>query len=44
MLITCKDKVLRTESAAKASLNRALKYVVADAKPCDLWMVRMKVG
>ena len=27
---------------AKASLNRALKSVVVDAKPCDLPMTRMK--
>ena len=27
---------------AKASLNRALKLVGIDAKPCDLPMVRLK--
>ena len=29
---------------AKASLNRAIEYVAADAKPCDLSMGRMKRG
>ena len=42
MLVTCKGKVLRTAPVAKASLNRAIKYVAADAKPGDLSMARMK--
>jgi hypothetical protein len=30
--------------AAKASLNRASKFVALDPKPSDLAMVRLKVG
>ena len=30
--------------AAKASLNRALKFVALDPKPSDLAMCRLKVG
>ena len=30
--------------AAKASLNRALKFVGLDPKPSDLAMARLKVG
>ena len=30
-------------AVAKASLNRALKLVVVDAKPCDLPMSRLKL-
>ena len=30
--------------AAKASLNRAIKFVGLDPKPSDLAMVRLKVG
>ena len=30
--------------AAKASLNRAFKFVVLDPKPSDLAMGRLKVG
>ena len=30
--------------AAKASLNRATKFVGLDPKPVDLSMVRLKVG
>ncbi len=30
--------------AAKASLNRALEFVVSDPKPGDLVMSRLKVG
>ena len=30
--------------AAKASLNRAIKFNVLDPKPSDLAMVRLKVG
>ena len=33
----------RLEAEAKASLNRAPKSVVVDAKPCDLPLARMKV-
>ena len=32
------------EGAAKASLNRATKFVGLDPKPSDLAMVRLKVG
>ena len=32
------------EGAAKASLNRASKFVGLDPKPSDLAMVRLKVG
>ena len=38
-----KVKPFRGGAAAKASLNRALKLVVADAKPCDLPMGRVKL-
>ena len=31
------------EAEAKASLNRAIKLVVVDAKPCDLPMGRVKL-
>ena len=40
---TSKVKVFSTGSVAKASLNRALKLVVVDAKPCDLPMGRLKL-
>ena len=43
MLLTSKVKILRIESEAKASLNRALKLVGADAKPGDLPMGRLKL-
>ncbi len=33
----------RHGAAAKASLNRAMKYTGADPKPCDLPMSRVKV-
>ena len=33
----------RTGAEAKASLNRANKYVVLDPKPSDLAMSRLKV-
>ena len=32
------------EGAAKASLNRASKFVGLDPKPSDLAMTRLKVG
>ena len=32
------------EGAAKASLNRATKFVGLDPKPSDLAMIRLKVG
>ena len=32
------------EGVAKASLNRATKFVGLDPKPSDLAMVRLKVG
>ena len=35
---------LRRVAGAKASPNRALESVEADAKLCDLPMVRLKVG
>ena len=38
-----KVKYFRYGSVAKASLNRALKSVVVDAKPCDLPMGRVKL-
>ncbi len=42
MRVNSEIKYLRYEVEAKASLNRALKSVVLDAKPCDLPMGRMK--
>ena len=33
---------MRRGAGAKASLNRALEYVAADAKPGDLPMARLK--
>ena len=41
--VTSKVKVFRTGAVAKASLNRAFKLVVVDAKPCDLPMGRVKL-
>ena len=38
-----KVKHFRCGSAAKASLNRAPQSAVADAKPCDLPMGRVKL-
>ena len=38
-----KVKYLWYEAVAKASLNRANKSVVLDAKPCDLSMGRLKL-
>ena len=38
----CKVTPLSGPAAAKASLNRALEYIGADAKPRDLSMARMK--
>ena len=43
MLVRCKVNFLRNEAEAKASLNRALKLVVVDAKPGDLPMGRLKL-
>ena len=42
MLVTGKVKCLRHEAEAKASLNRAIESVAADAKPSDLSMSRLK--
>ena len=41
--VTGKVKFLRNGAEAKASLNRANESVVADAKPCDLPMGRVKL-
>ena len=41
-MIACKVKDLRSEAAARASLNRANKYDVIDPKPGDLTMSRLK--
>ena len=41
-MITGKVNLLR-EAVAKASLNRAIKSVVADPKLSDLSMVRLKL-
>ena len=41
--VASKVKDFRSGSVAKASLNRALKLVVVDAKPCDLPMGRLKL-
>ena len=40
--VACKDKWLSHASAVKASLNRAFKYAVVDAKPSDLHLARLK--
>ena len=40
--VTSEVKYLRYGAEAKASLNRATKYVVHDPKPGDLAMVRLK--
>ena len=40
--VSSKDNSLSEETAAKASLNRAIKLVVVDAKPSDLSMGRLK--
>ena len=42
MLVTGKVKCRRHGAAAKASLNRAIESVAADAKPSDLPMCRLK--
>ena len=39
-----KVKGVTPEAVAKASLNRAIKFVGLDPKPSDLAMVRLKVG
>ena len=41
--VASKVKYLRYEAVAKASLNRALKLAVVDAKPSDLPMSRLKL-
>ena len=41
--VSSKVKVFSTGAIAKASLNRAIKLVVVDAKPCDLPMGRLKL-
>ena len=41
--VVSKVKYFRYGSVAKASLNRALKLAVVDAKPCDLPMGRVKL-
>ena len=41
--VVSKVKHFRCGSVAKASLNRALKLAVVDAKPCDLPMGRVKL-
>ncbi len=41
--LACKLKPIGV-GAAKASLNRAIKYVGLDPKPGDLAMSRLKVG
>jgi hypothetical protein len=44
-VVICSEvKRLRRGAVAKASLNRAKQLHVADPKPCDLPMVRVKVG
>ena len=40
--VASKVKHLRCGAVAKASLNRAIKLVVVDAKPSDLSMGRLK--
>ena len=42
--VISKVKYYRYEAVAKASLNRADKFMVLDPKPGDLPMVRLKVG
>ena len=42
--VSSKDNSLSEETVAKASLNRAIKLVVVDAKPSDLSMGRWKLG
>ena len=41
--VASKVKDFRSGAEAKASLNRALKLAVVDAKPCDLPMGRLKL-
>ena len=43
VIICSKLKSLRDGGVAKASLNRANKLVVVDAKPSDLPMSRLKL-
>ena len=42
MRLSSKVKNFRFGAEAKASINSANKLLGADAKPCDLPMVRMK--
>ena len=44
LTVTGQVKVFCTVAEAKASLNRAIKFTVVDAKPRDLRMGRMKGG
>ena len=41
--VSSKDNSLSEETVAKASLNRAIKLAVVDAKPSDLPMSRLKL-
>ncbi len=43
VIVISKVKSLRDGAKAKASLNRAKKFVAIDPKPGDLSMVRVKV-
>jgi len=43
LLLTSEVKVFSTGAEAKASLNRAVQLVGADAKPGDLPMARLKL-
>ena len=43
VVVRCKIKCVTYEVEAKASLNRAFKYLVADPKPDDLSMSRLKL-
>ena len=42
VIVTSKLKVLSTGGEARASLNRAFKFVAIDPKPGDLSMSRLK--
>ena len=42
--VASKVKLLSNEAVAKASLNRAIKFVALDPKPGDLLMGRLKQG
>lgn len=43
VIVTSKLKVLSTGGEARASLNRAFKFVAIDPKPGDLSMSRLKL-